>query len=445
MDLYQFSKQVRKTARRLLLDDFELFLTVNRTLETRIENKETTLKMNEDIFSGCLRVIKKGRIGYIPFTEPNLSLLELGIKTVLTKAPPAPFARFAAIHNIPEALETFDPVVAKLIEKPRDIQRLANELVQRAYETKRVETLEGVIRVGVENRLLTTFNSPKIAFAERSSFFAFAEVNARDFDFVAGRKMPEPEPIAELGAKVARNLPRSEVSPETEGMKGKSVPVILDPVFSEEMIRRLVAEHLYASTVQEGMSRYRIGEPVMSQLVTLWDDATAPFGDATFPVDDEGTPSRKNLIIEKGVLKMFLYDRTSAARAGVDSTGNGRRRPVLIEDEHEAPVRCTINDIFISPGNTPLAQMIKEIDHGLLIKVLLGFHTANRTTGEFTNTLCFGRIIRNGELTSLPEPGRWSIKGNALKALKSVVAVSREIRSVGSGALPWLKTELAVS
>jgi predicted Zn-dependent protease len=445
MDLFKFSFQVRKTAKKLLLDDFELFLTVSRTFNTRIENKEITLEMNDEIFSGCLRVIKDGRMGYVPFTEPNPGLIELGVRTVLTKAPPAPYARFAVIDHLPEAVETFDPRIAQLLDQPAEIQRLARDVVHRAYETKRIETIEGLIKVGVESRLLTTLHSPEAAYAERTSFSAFAEVNTKDFDFVATRKMPEPELVAELGAKVARNLPTTETSPEAEGLKGKSVPVILDPVFSEEMLRRLVAEHLYASTVQEGMSRYRRGEQVMSQFITLWDDGTAPFGETTFPVDDEGTPARKNLIIEKGVLRMFLYDRTTAARDGVESTGNGRRRPVLIEEEHEAPVRCTINDIFISPGETALAQMIQGIDHGLLVKMLLGFHTANRTTGDFANTLYFGRVIRNGELSSLPEPGRWSIKGNALEALKSVVAVSREIRSVGSGILPWLKTELIVA
>lgn len=444
MDLLKFNEQVRKTLKKLSLDDYELFLTVHRTLDTRIENKEITIELNEDIFSGCLRVIKDGRIGYVPFTEPSLSLIELGVKTALVKAPPTPFPQFATISAAQEPLPTFDPDVAQLIDTPAKIQQLAQDLIRCAYETDRIETIEGTIRIGKEARLLTTRNSTQPAYAERTLFSAFAEVNNKDFDFVVGRKLPELEPVSELGAKVAISLPEKETSPEAEDMKGKTVPVILHPVLIEDMIRRLIAEHLYASTVQEGMSRYHLGEQVMSSLITLWDDATFPFGESTFIVDDEGTRTRKNLIIEQGILKMFLYDRTTALRAGVESTGNGRRRPVLIEDEHEAPVRCTINDIFIAPGKTALGDMIKKIERGVYIKILLGFHTANRTTGDFANTLYFGRIIRNGELAFLPEPGRWSIKGNVLSALKAVNAVSLETLAVGSGVLPYLQTELTV-
>ncbi len=444
MDLIKFSEQVKKSIKKLALHDYELFLTVHRTLDTRIENKEITMELNEDIFSGCLRVLKGDKIGYVPFTEPNLSLIELGVTTALVKAPPASFTNFAVISASQEPSPAFDPEVARLIDTPAKIQQLAQDLIRRAYATNRIETIEGTIRTDIESRLLTTLNSTRPAYAERTLFSAYAEVNNKDFDFVAGRKMPQLELIPELGAAVARSLPEKETSPAAEGMKGKTVPVILHPVFTEDMIRRLIAEHLYASTVQEKMSRYSLGAQVMSRLITLWDDATFPFGNTTFPVDDEGTPARKNLIIENGFLKMFLYDRTTALRDKVESTGNGRRRPVLIEDEHEAPVRCTINDIFIAPGQTPLADMIKGIEQGIYIKILLGFHTANRTTGDFANTLYFGRIIRNGELASLPEPGRWSIKGNALSALKTVSVVSAETLSVGSGVLPWIQTELTV-
>lgn len=158
---------------------------------------------------------------------------------------------------------------------------------------------------------------------ERTSFSAFAEVNSQDFDFVASRKLPDLEIVSSLAATTAKNLPGAETTPEAEGIRGKSVPVVLDPIFTEEMLRRLIAEHLYASTVQEGMSCYRLNEPIMSPLITLSDDATTPYGETAFPVDDEGTPTQKNIIIENGILKMFLYDRTTATRDQVHSTGNG--------------------------------------------------------------------------------------------------------------------------
>ncbi len=89
--------------------------------------------------------------------------------------------------------------------------------------------------------------------------------------------------------------------------------------------------------------------------------------------------------------------------------------------------------------------MIKGIKRGILLKYLLGFHTANRTTGDFTNTLYVGRIIRDGRLVALPEPGRWAVKGNALDCLKNITAVSRETINVASGVLPWVQVDLTVT
>jgi predicted Zn-dependent protease len=444
MNLQQFNDVVRKVARRTGLDDYELFLTLSTSLSARIENREITLQLKNDIFSGSLRVLRRGKLGFVPFTEPSPAVLELGIKICLNMAAPAPFSEFAVIPERLPALTAFDPAVARLLNKPAQIKNLAQELIERAFATGKINTLEGMIHLSQETRLIATMHSPQPVIADRTAFSAFAEINSQDFDFVAGRKLPETEQVVAIGENVARNLPGAETTPEAEGMKGKTVPVILDPVFTEELLRRLVAEHLYAATVQEGMSKYRRHEPVMSELITLYDDATAPFGETTFPVDDEGTPAQRNLIVENGILKTFLYDRTTAARDGVQSTGNGRRRPVLIEEEHEAPIRCTINDIFITPGTTPLAEIIRDIEHGLLVKVLLGFHTANRTTGDFANTLYFGRIIRNGELAQLPQAGRWAIRGNALEVMRRVSQLSQETKATGSAVLPWLRTELAV-
>ncbi len=445
MDLIKFAEKVARLSRKLKVDDVELLLTNKRTLNARIENREISLELNEAIFSVGLRILKRGRIAYLPVTEPNLDLIELGIQTALVKAAPAPYPSFVTIEPPVQKLFAFDPAVAQLLEKPDEVQKTARLLVNRAYETGKIETIEGRIWIEVENRLVTTLHSSEPVYAERTGFSAMVEINSKDFDFVGTRRLPDMEEVIALGATVANNLPATETTPEAEGIKGKTVPAIIHPVMLEEMIRRLVAEHLYATTVQEGMSRLHLGERVASEIVTLWDDATVPYDGNTFPTDDEGSPSRKNLIIEKGILKTFLYDRASALREGKESTGNGRRRPILIEDEHEAPIRCTINDIYLAPGDKSLEEIVKGINRGVVIKMLLGFHTANRTTGDFSNSLYFGRIIRNGEITALPEPGRWAIKGNALDCLKTISAISRETKPIGSGVLPWVQVELTVA
>ncbi len=444
MNLEQFARKAINLARSMKLDDIELLLTETRSLGATIENRDVTLELEEGIFTAGVRVLKNGRLGYVPITEPDIDALRTGIRAALTTAGPAPFDRFAVIDKPAANLKTWDPKVARLVESPGRVKDLARDVIDRAWATKRVETFEGGIGISAGDRLITTMHSKRPAVAQRTSFSVYAEVNSSDFDFVTSRNLPDLDRAAKLGAAVARSLPKQRTTPEAEKLKGKTVPVIIHPVMVENMLRTLIAEHLYASTAQDGMSRFKVGERVAGELVTLADDTTAPWSGNTFPTDDEGTPARRTTVIEKGVLQTWLYDRASAQKDGVESTGNGRRRPVLIEASHEAPVRCTVNDLFLAPGKTPLAKMIKGIRRGVLVKYLLGFHTANRTTGDFANALYLGRIIRNGGITALPEPGRWSMKGNALDLLRNVTAVSRETMNVGSGALPWIQTELVV-
>jgi PmbA protein len=155
--------------------------------------------------------------------------------------------------------------------------------------------------------------------------------------------------------------------------------------------------------------------------------------------------SRRTPVIEQGILKTYLYDRASGAREGRDSTGNGIRRPVLIEEEHEAPVRCGLRNLIIEPGSTPLAELIKGVKQGLLVKYLLGIHTANRTTGDFSNTIYAGQLIEDGEVTAVVKPGRWGLKGNFLEVLKSIESLSWERFNTGSALLPWVRTRLLVT
>lgn len=221
--------------------------------------------------------------------------------------------------------------------------------------------------------------------------------------------------------------------------------VILHPVILHEMLVTLVCEHAFGTTAQAGLSQYKPGATVAAPNVTLTDDALDPNLADAFPTDDEGVPSQRTTIIKDGVFQSFLYDRASAKVAGANSTGNGKRRPVLTETENEAPVRCSVRGLKLAPGSKPLDRMIAETGNGILVKFLLGIHTANKTTGDFTNTVYVGKIIHDGKIVALPESGRWSLKGNALEILKAANERSAETVNTGSAILPYLKTELVVA
>src|SRR5512137_1437156 len=133
MDLIKYADSVMKLAAKLRLDDIELLTSSYRGLDARIENKEVTLELNEDIFAAGVRAIKAGRMCYVPVTDPSVDLLAGGLKTALAKAGPAPFESFALTDAAPAGLKTYDPAVARLVDAPAKLRDLAQEIIKQAW------------------------------------------------------------------------------------------------------------------------------------------------------------------------------------------------------------------------------------------------------------------------------------------------------------------------
>jgi PmbA protein len=445
MDITAFARETMALAQRKHLDDCELVVNRSDSLVSRMVNKDVKLVLEQDIFTAAIRILKDGGIGYIPLSEPDLAALSAGIDSALTDLRPFPLDRFAVLPDKLPELDCFDPKVAALIARPKELNELSRELAGKAFATGKVETFEGTIGVSEDEKLVFTMHSSRPAILRRSGIAASAEVNARDFEFLISRRWLDPNRVAGLGAELALSLPGKDMKPEDLNVKGRPVTVILHPYILEVMLATLVGEHVFATSAQAGLSRYRPGDRVAAAGITLIDDALAPETNEAFPTDDEGVPTRRNVIIEQGTFKGYLYDRASAKVDNRQSTGNGKRRPILAEDENEAPVRCSVRSLELVPGTKPLSQMIAETENGILVKFLLGIHTANKTTGDFTNTVHAGRVIQSGKVVALPESGRWSLKGNALEILKTVQELSRDTVNTGSSVLPYLKVELTVS
>jgi len=162
------------------------------------------------------------------------------------------------------------------------------------------------------------------------------------------------------------------------------------------------------------------GQRVASELVTMIDVAHTFRGEETLiPVyaDDEGTPARDAVLIERGVLKEFMSSRETAAKLGIDATGSARAYGP--NDEPLVRMRNTV----IVPGTSKLDAMIAGVEDGYLL-----LQTSNGqadSTTEFMFGLSLGYEIRNGQLGRALRDT--TISGSALKVLSSVDAVSDDL------------------
>jgi PmbA protein len=182
----------------------------------------------------------------------------------------------------------------------------------------------------------------------------------------------------------------------------------------------------------------KIGEKLFDDKLTIVDDPTldGKFGSASY--DDEGVAHRRNVLVEQGVLKGFMYDLKTAAQtsassvesSGVESTGNGSR------SLFSPPAPSPTNLIF-GAGETPLADIIAGIDEGLLVENALGLGQGNVISGAFSNSLSLAFKIEKGEIVGRVKDV--SIAGNVYDLLQDVAAVSRETEWVyRSLSLPYV-------
>ncbi len=201
---------------------------------------------------------------------------------------------------------------------------------------------------------------------------------------------------------------------------GGAMPVVISSSAGGTMIHEAVGHGLEADAVVENMSVYagRLGEQVASPLISVVDDATLAGRRGSYGFDDEGTPGRRNLLIDKGVLKCYLNDRLSALKMESDLSGNGRR-----ESYRYRPVPRMSNTMIL-PGEDDPEAILRQTPEGLFV-VKMGGGQVNPVNGDFVFEVSEGYLIRDGRLTD-PVRGA-TLTGNGPKVLKEIDRVGNDL------------------
>jgi TldD protein len=198
------------------------------------------------------------------------------------------------------------------------------------------------------------------------------------------------------------------------------MPVVLSSEAGGTMIHEAVGHGLEADLAQSGLSVYsnRIGDRIASSLVTVVDDATIAGKRGSFRFDDEGVDAEKTLLVDKGILKTFMYDRLTAMKDGARSTGNGRRESY----KHRPIPRMT--NTMIAPGNAEPGDILKGTPQGLFVKKM-GGGQVNTVNGDFVFEVSEGYLIENG---MIGEPVRGAtLTGNGPQVLLSIDQVGSDL------------------
>lgn len=429
------------------LDGYEIFLEESSHFEVESkEGKVDTFQASKP-WAMALRILNRQRMGFSYMTSPSGNPLE-GLRRMVEDAlasseviSPDPSYDFApALQEMPPELSIFDGTLQGISEKRKIENARRLEEAARSVDPRRVTKVrKASYQEATSKATLINSNglhvSYEVSFAS-VSVMAIAEESGEsemgwDFDF---SHFYDRIDVDQVGMRAGRKA--------LEKLGGKRVSSGVYPVLFENHIASeflsLLAHSFLSEQVQKGKSilKDKVGTNYFSPLLSILDDGLLTEGAAVSPIDGEGTPSQRTPLVVKGEVKGYLYDRFWANREkivsgvyGVRSTGNSRRYSI------KSPPGLGTSNFFIEPGEVPFGSLIKNLDRGVLIQEVMGIHTVDPISGDFSLG-CSGQWIEKGE--RLHPVKSIAVAGNLYQLFQKVAEVGNDLRFFGKIGSPSL-------
>lgn len=436
MDIKQLADNVERLLLASSADGYEIMTGRSATLSIEAkEGKIDTFKSAEPL-GVSVRLLKNSRMGFSfssSFAEADLKLM---VESAMTSA----LAQSPDDANILPEKMYFDPMpelldaglasvdVSRKIDRALELEQLALAADSRIKGVRKATYGESVYSVHLRNSRGvygeysgSSVSSSLAALAEKDGDsqmgwdFAFA----RGFDDIDIRSVAAGAVARSVGMLGARRIPTMRA------------PVILDNHVAAEFLE-LLAPSFSGENLFKGKSllKGKQGGQIFSPGLVIRDDGTLNGGMATSPFDGEGVPHRNNILVEKGVVRAFLFDTRYGAKMGAASTGNSARGGV------KGVPHLGVSNFFIENGPTPSVRLMDGISKGLLLTGLIGMHTANPVTGDFSIGGT-GFLIENGKIAH-PVKGI-AISGNVLDLFSDIGMIGDDLRFYSSIGAPSLR------
>ena len=233
----------------------------------------------------------------------------------------------------------------------------------------------------------------------------------------------------------------SAIQPKTE-----RTTLIFSPNTVLDGLGSTIGLHSTGSAKSNEISKFTPEDKIASQDLTVISDGFYPYGLMTGEFDDEGIPQKKNILIEKGIFKNYVFDQFYAIKEGKKSTGNGFRQGdtfFIFDGKYGSLPGNKVSNFYVKPGKKSLDQLIREVKHGILVNNF-SWLIPDATTGVFSSEIRAGYYIDKGEITKPIKGGL--VAGNFFDLVKNISGISNEsvITSGGTvlaGICPYIRFE----
>ena len=308
----------------------------------------------------------------------------------------------------------YDPVIQKVMARYQDEkQEVAISNTEGKYiQDTRIRTRLSIQAIAMDgDKMETGFNGPGAS----KGFEFYSEINP----YEAGKE----------AARIAKTLVYADECPSG------TMPVIIDNGFGGVIFHEACGHSLEASSVAKGQSVFsnKLGQKIASEKVSAVDDGSIVNAWGSSNIDDEGNFTKRNLLIENGILKGYMVDTLNGRRMNMPSSSNSRRQSY----KYETTSRMT--NTFILAGDDELEDMIQDTAYGLYCKSMSG-GSVDPSTGDFNFAVQEGYLIQDGKIVK-PVKGA-SLIGNGSDTLLKIDRVGKNLaRAQGmcgasSGSIP---------
>lgn len=408
---------------RKVAEEAEVFLVSSEETPVHFEANRLKQVQTKQSTGVALRIVKDRKIGFASCNDVDDAdgLVNMAVETAQFGSP----ARFdfPATSRYPKVV-VFDPATEKVTAKK--MIALGEELIAIITAHTPEILCEAYVSRGTFSVHIANSRGGEAKY--RASTFSLGVegtvIRGTDMLFV-GDGQSSCHPI--LDASEVANLVKNqlEMAKATASVgHNKPMPVIFTPHGVADALTAPLMAAFNGKMVLQGASPLtgRLGEKLFDEKLSLGDDPTIDYRPHSRPCDDEGTPSRRLPLIEKGKVAAFFYDLQTAAVAGTRSTGNASRQGGQPTPSPSAFV--------IAPGNTTFDDMVGDMKEGLVIEQLMGATQSNVLGGDFSGNVLLGYKVEMGKITGRVKDTM--VSGNIYQVLKDVTALGSEPRWVGS-------------
>lgn len=442
-ELIGFGKRAVDFALRSGAEEAEAFLSIVSGTSIDIERGQIVRSIKRMDQGLGVRTVYRKAVGFSYINTLTIKNIEEAAARALRAArasrPDKNWLNFPSPRRCGETRGTYDKkVVAVSSDELVETAAVMLGAVE-AYD-KRVLAVAGVVGTSLSYTVVVNSHGVE-AFDMGTAVGCSMETIARDgadvtpacFELNAERVYDiDPEGV---GTEAAR---QAVSSLKARKIESGVFPVIFAQAAFRSLIYYTLINAVKADYVQRERSalKDKIGEKVASELVTVYDDGLLDGGLLTRKFDGEGVPCKKTLVIDKGVLKNFLYDNYTANKSGAESTGNASRTGLA--PYASTPVLEASNFKFTGGDSTP-EELVGEVEEGLLVYGLQGAHSSNPESGEFSVVATPVWKIEGGNVAYAVRGAM--LTGVVFDVLRNVSALGSNVRKLGQLVAPWIRVE----